>query len=96
VSGAKRRAFHEKLLEDLKGKSFKRLAQLPESEEVSAPPAIRDWKFTVRRRQVEPDVLELQVEARKDLPDGESMSYVKGFRISTDGKIREDKVEIDD
>lgn len=96
MSAAKRRAFHEKLIEDLKGKSFKRLAQLPAVAEVSPPAAILDWKFIVRCRQIESDVLELQVEARKDLPEGESMAYVKGFRISADGKLREDRVEIDD
>ena len=96
MSASKRRQFQEKLLSEMKATSFVRLMQLPEQNEVHAPKSISDWTFLVRRRSISTDELELAVEARKQFPDGEAMSFVKGFRITRDGKISEDIVTTDD
>jgi hypothetical protein len=91
MSAAARRQFQAKLFADLKQKSFDELSTMPEESSIKAPAALKDWKFTILRTQLSREKIEMTLQARFDSSDGDASLYNYSFRISSNGRIQEDR-----
>jgi hypothetical protein len=89
MNANKRKAFQEQLFEQLKQKTFKQLAKLPNEEEIKAPKGAGKWRFLVYREHLTTTLLQLKVVMRLDQKFGLWSGFIREFQIASDGNIIE-------